>query len=445
MKELSKQMLCNTAPGLKLDLETSDLPVVIQGWDKGETLLDVNLQYENGQGEEISVDDIFTTRHDEPKNTLAINISYIRAIRIIKAEILLHVPHETTANINLENAPVSIEDLAGKQEISSENGPLTLNKITGDIAINAENGPVFLKEIKGGINIQTENSPIEIRSTQGETEIKSENSPVKIVAAEGKLKVEAENGIIRILAAKLLKASLQCDNGMMYYDFASIEHGEFAFHNRNGKIHLIVPESLPVDLEAYNRNGSIRINLDAEYKRDTSEGSRKISMSRGSGKVKIKAENENGSIIIAGSSSTQQNRYDFSTISDLLEGVMESIPLDYQEKVRKGIEKAKKKIRNINFSTKIEAGIDKTMDSIEKTMKAELSEEKTAEIMDKISHSLKNSLQGVHKIITRDTEEDNESANRENSRLKILQMLQDGKISVVEAEKLLKATGITNE
>lgn len=438
MKHFKSETKYTTKSGLKLEIQTANYPVNIKGRDIEETEFSVELNVKDSVKEEITLESLFTAEFDEENNTITISADDDDRVKNVKINLL--VPEKTTLDLTTENAPLKVKYLQGKQHIKSENGPMTLSEISGEIICETENGPIKAGELNGKIDINAENGPIALKEFKGSIHINTENSPVKLKRCEGTLHSKTENGPVRITEAKFTKADITAENGTIYYEFTQCDKGDFNFQNENGKIHVIVPEEIQYKIDAENHYGSFHIGLGGDYERKNEEGIHKISMIKGDGNVVISIKNDNGSINIVKDPLKRTKHFGFEMpdVSKIMDEAMSKIPDEVDmTKINEGMERAKRAMANINIPD-VNAIVQNALSGIKseiednKEMHSDLAvkvQEKVNKAMEKIKVKFENTELSGHQQKEVD----------ERSRLKILQMLQDGKITADEAERLLKA------
>ncbi|HHE38295.1 MAG TPA: hypothetical protein ENL20_06955 [Candidatus Cloacimonetes bacterium] len=451
MTSFEKTFRSQTKSNLKVNFKSENLSIKIKGRNQEESDFFVKFNYKN-YDEETTPEDLIKTEYDADNNILSINLTVLEnEISIRNSEFVLSVPIISDVNAEVENGAISIENLQGNQKINGENGPVKMDHINGEIVCETENSPISILTSNSNIKINNENGPIMLKECEGNISLDAENSPVKVIKCKGNLLSKTENGTFRVLEANFNNADIQSENGSIYYEFTPVESGKFNFQNENGKIHLVVPDGVPYKIRAENDFGNFNIGLEGNYDRKTDNDIHIIEMIKESGNVEITAKNENGSIRIM--KNPHHGKYhgmgagfnfDLSGISDILDGVVEKIPDDINtEKIKIKIEKAKDKLKNVKIpdvSMIIENVMTGVQKEINESISKELNNEKAKETMEKVKIKIEKAMNKVQeKFTSSELSEKEKQEVDERSRLKILQMLQDGKITADEAERLLKA------
>ena len=168
-------------------------------------------------------------------------------------------------------------------------------------------------------------------------------------------------------------------------------------------------------------------------------------MIKGSGKVRIEAKNQLGSIQLMKEPLQKDVHMDFSSFGDSISDIFDQIPFEEgMEKAKEAFKKVKKSFKNMNFdfSNTFENAMDtleKNKDKIKAKIDEEIKDKKHAEeLKKKFKETMESVKEAFHK---KETSKDSMS----ESRMKILDMLERGTITSDEAERLLKALGDDNE
>jgi SHOCT-like protein len=442
MYKIEKTFTSETRSGLKVLFKSENVGIKIKGVEGETSVLDLNLEYKSSSGKEYDVADFLTIKYDNDKNEMKIEFIEPESMKIFKAKLELEIPVKSQVTAVTENGPIAFATLEGSQEIKTENGPVALLEITGSVRYNGENGPLNVQNLIGDIDVKIENGPVNIKEYDGNCNIKGENGIVKIKDGKGELFIANENGQIRVLNGLFQSADIKNENGGIYYEFQPLEEGKFSFQNENGKISLVVPDEIQCDLTTENELGNINISIDGNYEKDKVKGKTVLHLLKGSGRIKITASNQNGSINVTRDRMKVGSGFNISGFSGIFDEIMTSIPEKDMAEVKIKLEKAKEKFENIDID-KIEEKINKAASKFEEIVEKEFDIEKNGKILTKVKLNLAKAMENLNSKLgeTDDEAEETQSKDKEKSRLMILQMLQDGKISSEEAEKLLKAIG----
>ncbi|NLK49176.1 MAG: DUF4097 family beta strand repeat protein [Candidatus Cloacimonetes bacterium] len=380
-------------------------------------------------------------------------------------KIHLKMPMQIMLEVETEDMPTYISGLSAVVEVETENGPLIVSNCEGKLEIESENAPIKLRNIAGKIKIEMENASLSAEALQGDSlDIESENGPVKIRSASfGKVRIESENGAI-------------------YYETLPLEDGDFEIESENGNIHLVLPVDFDFELDAEIENGKLSNSIDAQWSQDDE----KIHLWRGEKTVKIRLKTENGMIRLS-----PDGHINLDYLRQKLEGLKESINsaqslqdketvqkhlhnvVDYvnkllghinEEKVKHTVKTATDKLTNLvaiqdfaqtkdklilsveDFGREVSQSMGSFWEKVRGKMGHEFNRSRIKEHLGQLSgigEKINKGIQdGMRKIKGfEDMGEDEHERMLDFSRIKILEMLESGKITTEEAERLLKAIG----
>ncbi len=362
-------------------------------------------------------------------------------------------------------------------EVSTENHPLNFTGLNNNLKLSSENAPVSISNCEGDKHIESENGPVRLHNCQGNLFAKLENGLLSAEAIIGEgLKLESENGSLKVRSASFPKVEVSTENGAIYYETQPVENGDFRFQTENGIVSLVLPMDFDFSLTAKTESGHIKSRLDAPLNYDNET----YTLVNGTGSNKISIETENGVIKIS-----HDGHLNLGFIKEKMEQLKEALAkantseekekvMELMNKVIEYLNRAVSSISEDKVKDKVGAAIiklktfgdkfdfDETRDKVIVNL-----EEIGSQIQDGLKEGLKGVKSGVEEIRQKHlhpehvheyirkvmdsplikpylggemkAKEKDEIADR--SRLKILEMLESGKITSEEAERLLKAIG----
>jgi len=371
-------------------------------------------------------------------------------------------------------------------DAETENMPMNIMGIGNGVTARTENGPLIVSNCEGGMVLESENGPVKLRNCMGAVKIKMENGALSAEALQGdKLFLESENGPVKIRSAQFPSVEINSENGVIYYETLPVEGGNFSFTSENGIIHLVMPLDFDFNLEAETENGALKCKVDAQI--ESEDGNYRVW--RGENGSKIKVKTENGLIKLSSdgnmnldflrlkldelkasinSSKTFEDKDDvLKRLNSVIDYVARlTLSID-EDKIKSSLNEAMDKLKGLVAGFDVNETKDKVVSGVEDIAK-ELSQT-LGTIMEKVRvkvehefrgprvkehmHNVQEELRGVGEQLRKvfknaglrgmagmGFEEEKESV-ADRSRLKILAMLESGKITAEEAERLLKAIG----
>ena len=448
--------------GLKtIKLENLMAPMLIEANDEDSVILEGELNLKKPE-EDFDLKDYMTADYEE--GTLKLDFDEIGNLdhKAKNSQIRLKVPAGVLLNIDIENMPLGLSGLKNDLHIESENAPISVRNCDGDKHLESENGPLRIHNSAGNLFADLENGPISAEDISGES-----------------IHIESENGPIKVRLANYQKVDIESENGPIYYETQPVEAGDFKFKTENGIVHLVLPLAFCFSMKAESERGKLKSKLDARMVKE--DGTFNIeNIIEGEEITKISIETENGTIKLSSDGHINLDfiRNGFNQLKEAYQNAKTSEEktkvVEMANKVIASLQKAADSINEENIKEKVNSAIAKLKELSEsfdfdetKTMVLGKLEDLGTEIYDGIQDGLKNvkaefnELKHDHfntdsikdyvmKVVNSPLIKPYLSAERkkmekeeisERSRLKILDMLESGKISSEEAEKLLRAIG----
>lgn len=456
--------------GIKtLVIENDMAPLTIEGYD-GE-VIEVDAKIPLEQEDFGAIEEIFQFSQQGDRGKLFLERIPELSEGLFSSrmpKINLKVPASIRLEVETEHMPVYISGMDSSLKIESENGPIVVSNCIGECEIDSENGPMKLRNIHGDIKIGMENAPLSAEALMGDS-----------------FKLETENGPIKIRTASFPKVKIESENGSIYYETLPLEEADFEIESENGNIHLALPLDFDFELEAEIENGRLSNSIDAKWEQTED----KIRIWRGESEVKIRLKTENGMIRLSpdGHINLDFLRHKLDALKDAINN---SKTLQDKEEIQKHLHnvvdyigKMTDSINEEKIKTSVNAAIDKlkasistfdvnetkekvssaveefarevsqTLGSFWEKIRGKMGQEfQSSRVRGHIRH-LQDEMRGVGDQITKalkgaklknwmgHTPDDEHERMTDRSRLKILEMLESGKLTAEEAERLLKAIG----
>lgn len=450
----------------KVKIENSMAPVTISVSSSGQIEIEAELRVQE-PSEERELGDYFHISQSD--HTVSIELEEIPELQepfmgTGKSQVQIRIPKGVAVIAEAELHPISAEGLEGALVIHNENSAILLSNCSGHIHLENENGPIRMQSCSGDFEIDLENGPLSAEKLSGD-----------------KLEVESENGPVKIRLAAFRKVAISNENGVIYYETLPVENGEFSFENENGVVHLVLPDEFDFELDAETESGSLVSTIEAE--KSTMEG-HKI-LRRGEGNTKITVKTENGVIKV---SSGGQGDLGFLKlkIHELKAAINNAVKPEDKEQVLKtmntviaSVQKMLGSVTEEKVKDNLSSALDKLKTLVE-NFDVKETKDKVVNSVDQIGNEVVDGLKGFirkvkepwgeggrfeHSQVHRDVDSLKEYIHKvinssllkpylgkgmsardkqdvdERSRMKILEMLESGKITAEEAERLLKAIG----
>lgn len=384
-----------------------------------------------------------------------------------RSTITIAIPSGAAISAETDNYSITVKQMQNSFELHNENGSIQMLDCTGDVEIQNENGSIKLVSITGDINIEQENGSISTDHLSGNG-----------------IKIQTENGSVKMRENHFTNVEISSENGSVFYESQPLEAGSFAITNENGNIHLALAPMQGFKLKAITEMGQIKNSFlgathtaNGEYSFDIGDQSLGIHLTTENGGIKITSGDMTNGDYLKGK---------FETIKDLLRDNSEESINEAKKLINQLIASLLKMMEGVNNDV-IKDKIKDTLDYLN-TWKEKVND---TEAMGKVKVSIDGISQDINKAVQEAMKTAQEAlklaqekfqadfkpqyekqfakakdffkslksgngfppfapphpphpshdreAMQEKSRMKILEMLEAGKITAEEAERLLKA------
>jgi hypothetical protein len=422
------------------------------------------------EDEEITAEDFITVKTDEKKGSVTIEIEELDLDTddydlSHRSTLTIALPAQARIEAETDNYYLSAVKLANDLGLTNENGPIKAEEITGTVSILNENGPIKLFKIEGNLSIQQENGPISADNLSGTS-----------------LDVKSENGSVKLRECQFEEVIIRNENGMVYYESLPVESGSLTIQNENGHINLALSPLQGFSLEARAELGQIKNNFMGQentmfdtYKLEVGDNGLKIKLSTENGMIKLSSSDMLGSDFFRGKldyirellkNNTEQGLAEaHKIIGQLIAGLNKLLDKAKDEAVKEKIEQAlarlkawKAEVSNPELQETVKDSFNSISADVGRSVQEALKAAQEAMITAKEKYREEFKPQ-FDKQFDKGREffrnfkgfaippippvppipSSVKDAMQEKARMKILDMLESGKINSEEAEKLLKA------
>lgn len=214
-------------------------------------------------------------------------------------------------DINAQRGDVSAEDVNGNVKLNLDRSSAKIEQINGDVHIDGHLNEVSVTDIKGSVQLDGEfgesvklarisknvvfkssRTDLEFSRIEGELDLDSDDlhaeqltGPVHLVTRSKQINLEDVSGDLRVQDA----------NGGIEVSMRSL--GNVQIDNRNGDVHLSVPDKAGFHVDAHTRDGEIESDF-PDIKIDSSDRESKASGTVGNGASHIVISTEHDGIEI---------------------------------------------------------------------------------------------------------------------------------------------------
>lgn len=450
--KLNKTFNFEAKSGVRANAELKNASLYVLGSDDQQSQLSVTIESITKLPEDKDISEYYNFSYDENKNEIFIEQTDQKLPSLASSiKFALTIPRIAEISSKNKNGAIKVENISGEQFHKLVNGGCKIMNCEARLEIHTTNGGIKVLDHEGDISISQKNGGIVVMDSVGNMELSNKNGAIKLNHCSGKLELENNNGAIKVLNAEFSWAHLKAINAGIYYEFENIDEGNFSFHNSNGRINLIIPQEMEYSISAKTQMGTINIGLDKEYEQK-GHGQKEFKLTNGSGKVEISAENYHGGINILDElhkSESAEGKISHKVevlLKDKIIPTIENLTNENAPKVEKQIRKVGEKLSKIEINIPdIEDKIKNVINQVTESIHTNL--EENADDIENIKNTAINSVNKTFDNISNSiksqakTNDERKDSVDERSRLKILELLEKGKINPDEAERLLKALG----
>lgn len=458
LPEIKKVNISNEFMGTKL-IQSEDEAVHINA--------ELFLRME-ADAEEIKIDDFIIVKSVEEAGIINIEIEELDLDDedydlSHRSEITIAIPKQVQIEVETDNHYITAVAMNNSFEITNENGPVKMEDCSGTFKIVNENGPVKLYKMNGNLNLKEENGPVSADYLSG-----------------SKLKIKSENGAIKLRECQFEDVSITNENGMVYYESLQVDAGSITIQNENGHINLALSPLQGFTLEAEAELGQIKNSFMGQettmfdtYKLEVGDLGLKINLKTENGMIKLSSSDMIGIDFLKGKldyikellkDNTEQGIQEthkiigqlLASLTKLLEKVKDE---DIKEKIEKALAllnswkgkisdpEVKDSIKDSfeGISQEVGVAVQEALKSAQEAMKA-AQEKYKEEFKPQFEKHFGKGKEFIKQFkgfkmppFPGGESTERKDAMQEAARMKILEMLEAGKITSEEAEKLLKA------
>jgi hypothetical protein len=105
------------------------------------------------------------------------------------AFLLVSAPEGASLDVEVQNGPVSFDDVSGTVLARAQNGPVSLEGVSGSVDVTTRNGPIHVEHGGGDYKLRADNGPISVELRQahwdGHLQGSTQNGPLSLELPRG--------------------------------------------------------------------------------------------------------------------------------------------------------------------------------------------------------------------------------------------------------------------
>jgi putative adhesin/cell wall-active antibiotic response 4TMS protein YvqF len=246
------------------------------------------------------------------KTDLDISLPHKAAVSLVSRRGDVNViSREGNLDLNVQHGDVTVEEVSGNVKVSLEKGSAKIEQITGDVRVDGRLNETSVSDVKGTVQLEGEfDESVKLAHLGKSVTFKSSRTDMEFAKIEGDLSLDSDDlhadeitGPLHLLTrSKNIRLEdvsgdvrLQDDNGGVDVEMRSL--GNVQIDNREGDIHVGIPEKSGFRLEARTRDGEIQSDF-SDLKVDNGDDKGNASGSVGNATAHVVLNNEHGGIEI---------------------------------------------------------------------------------------------------------------------------------------------------
>jgi hypothetical protein len=214
-------------------------------------------------------------------------------------------------DLGVQHGDIAVEDVTGNVKVSLEKGSAKIEQVTGDVRVDGRLNETSVSDVKGTVQLEGEfDESVKLAHLGKSVTFKSSRTDMEFSKIDGDLSLDSDDlhaeeitGPLHLLTrSKNIRLEdvsgdvrLQDDNGGVDVEMRSM--GNVQIDNREGDIHLGIPEKSGFRLEARARDGEIQSDF-SELKVENGDNKANASGSVGNATAHVVINNDHGGIEI---------------------------------------------------------------------------------------------------------------------------------------------------
>ncbi|MFN8011931.1 MAG: hypothetical protein U0P81_11065 [Holophagaceae bacterium] len=183
------------AAGSSLRVATANSPIVVNGWDRDEVVLDAEIR--DTEARPVKVETRETAGRLEIEAVFPESPGGWTFGRGASCAFRLSVPRRLQAEFRTSNAPLTAADLEGRLTFRTSNAPLNLSGLGGDVEARTSNAPFTARQVSADLRGSTSNAPLRLEAVTGAVDLQTSNGSVTATGLDGRgkgIRLATSNG-----------------------------------------------------------------------------------------------------------------------------------------------------------------------------------------------------------------------------------------------------------
>ncbi len=247
-------------PGGLLQINTDTGGIEVEGWDRDEVSLTIEVKGQERYVEDIeflieSSDDGVDIQADIPRRSSLfgnwgrqLNISYT-----------VMVPSEYNMKLRTSGGSVTVKKVAGEISVRTSGGSITAESVRGDVTVRTSGGSITVNDAHGNFEARTSGGPIRLSAIDAQVDARTSGGGISFesVGPNRGVELRTSGGSINVKLPEDINANINArtSGGRVSTDFPVTIQGTTSRSSIDGTINDGGP-----DIILRTSGGSIRIN-----------------------------------------------------------------------------------------------------------------------------------------------------------------------------------------
>lgn len=277
-------------PGGRIFIENISGSVIVTGWDQDK------IEVKGRLGEDV---DRLTFDTNNGDTRIKVVVPKGRN-RKIKSELIIHVPHRSSLNIETVSSSIEIKRVeARSHRFETISGHINLYKTTGDLDLETVSGHIEIEDATSDIQAESISGHIEIGGDADSISAESVSGRIELYGVRNRVQAESISGRIEIYGKNIEELEMETISGRLSFMGSLTDDVEVDVSALSGSVTLDFGRSIEGTYDLRSGTGSIHCSWGPSVPSGRRRGpGRTLRFEYGDGDADIRVETFSGSIKI---------------------------------------------------------------------------------------------------------------------------------------------------
>lgn len=277
-------------PGGRIFIENISGSVIVTGWDQNK------IEVKGRLGEDVE-----RLTFDSSGGDTRIKVVVPKGRkRKIKSELIVHVPHRSSLDIETVSASIEIKRVEARaHRFETISGNINLYKTTGDLDLETVSGNIEIEDATSDIQAESISGRIEIGGDADSISAESVSGRIELYGVKNRVQAESISGRIEVQGKNVEELELETISGRVSFMGNLTDDAEVDVSALSGSVTLDIGRPIEGTYDLRTGSGSINCSFGPEIPQGQRRGpGRSVRFEYGDGGADIRVETFSGSINI---------------------------------------------------------------------------------------------------------------------------------------------------